>query len=69
MKTWASLAMNCNLWHAISQQKNVHYNSNGGGYAWMDEPESENTAAECTLPLPFSYAGVILGFQLQVYSQ
>ncbi len=50
-----------NLWHAITLQKNVHCNSNGGGYAWMDESESEDAAAERILPLPSSYVGVILG--------
>ncbi len=61
MKEWGSLAMNRNLWHAITQQKNVHCISNGGGYAWMDESESEDAAAERILPLQSSYAGVILG--------
>ena len=61
VKDWGSLAMNRNLWHAITQQKNVHCNYNGGGYAWMDESESEDAAAERILPLPSSYAGVILG--------
>ncbi len=69
MKNWGSLAMNRNLWHAVTQQKNVHCNSNGGGYAWMDsddsESKSEDTAAERILPQPeaspSSYAGVILG--------
>jgi hypothetical protein len=51
--------MNRNLWHAITEQKNVH---NGGAYAWMDTSESEVTvAAECILPSLSSYAGVILG--------
>jgi hypothetical protein len=58
---WGSLSMNRNLWHAITKQKNVHCKSNGGGYAWMDESESEDAAAERILPLPSSYAGVILG--------
>jgi hypothetical protein len=53
--------MNRILWHAITQQKNVHCNSNGSGYAWMDEPQSEDTAAESILPLPSTYPGVILG--------
>ncbi len=61
VKNWGSLAMNCNLWHAVTQQKNVHCNSNGGGYAWMDESKSEDTAAERILPSLSSYAGVILG--------
>ncbi len=64
MKEWGSLAMNRNLslWHAITQQKNVQCNSNGGGYAWMDESESEDAAAaERILPLQSSYAGAILG--------
>ncbi len=61
VKNWGSLANNHNLWHAITQKKNIHCNSNGGGPACMDEPESEETAAECILPLPSSYAGVILG--------
>jgi hypothetical protein len=61
VKNWGSLAMNRNLWHAVTQQKNVHCNSNGGGYAWMDESKSEDTAAERILPSPSSYAGVILG--------
>jgi hypothetical protein len=61
VKDWGSLAMNRNLWHAITQQKNVHCNYNGGGYAWMDESVSEDAAAERILPLPSSYAGVILG--------
>jgi hypothetical protein len=42
MKNWGSLAMNHNLWHAITQQKNVHCNSNRGVYAWMDESDSED---------------------------
>ena len=53
--------MNCNLWHTVTQKKNVHCNSNGGDYACLDESESENNAAERILPLPSSYAGVILG--------
>jgi hypothetical protein len=61
VKDWDSQAMSRNLWHAITQQKNVHCNSNGGGYAWMDESESEDAAAERILHLPSSYAGVILG--------
>jgi hypothetical protein len=61
VKNWGSLAMNHNLWHAVTQQKNVHCNSNGGGYAWMDESESGDTAAERILPSPSSYSGVILG--------
>jgi hypothetical protein len=61
IKNWGSLARNRNLWHAITQQKNVHCNSNGGGYAWMDESDSEEAAAVCILPSPSSYAGVILG--------
>jgi hypothetical protein len=61
VKNWGSLAMNRNLWHAVTQQKNVHCNSNGGGYAWMEESKSEDTAAERILPSPSSYAGVILG--------
>ena len=61
VKNWGSPATNRNLWHVVTQQKSVHCNSNGGGYAWMDESESEDTAAERVLPLPSSYAGVILG--------
>ncbi len=56
MKNWGSLAMNRNIWHAITQQKNVHCNSKGGGYAWMDKSDSEEAAVECILPLPSSYA-------------
>ncbi len=62
MKKRGYVAMNRNLWHAITQQKNVHCNSNGGGYAWVNASESEVTAAaECILPSPSSYARVILG--------
>jgi hypothetical protein len=52
--------MDRDLWHAIVQQKNVHCNSNRGGYAWMDAVESEVTAAaDCVLPSTSSYAGVV----------
>jgi hypothetical protein len=61
LKFWGSPAMTRNLWHAITQQKNVHCNSNGGGYAWMDAAEYEVTSAECILPSQSSYEGVILG--------
>jgi hypothetical protein len=61
VKHWGLLALNRNLWHAITQQKNVHCNSNGGGYAWKDDLESEDAAAERIPPSPSSYAGVLLG--------
>ena len=61
VKHWGSLALNRNLWHAVTQQKNVHCNSNGGGYAWKDDLESEDAAAEHIPPSPSSYAGVLLG--------
>ena len=36
IKDWDTLASDSNLWHAITQQKNVHCNAGGGGYAWPD---------------------------------
>ena len=58
---WGSLARDRGLWHAITQQKNVHCNTNGGGYVWIDPEQQEHAAAMRTLPSPSSYAGVLLG--------
>jgi hypothetical protein len=60
VKAWDTLASDRNLWHAITQQKNVHCNVGGGGYAWPG-PELSVQARDPTLPLPSSYAGVLLG--------
>ena len=68
VKNWGSLAMNHNPWHAITQQKNVYCNSNGGGYAWMDELEVENpllmnASCHCRPRMRESF----LRYQLQVH--
>jgi hypothetical protein len=49
-----------NLWHAITQQKNVHCNAAGDGYAWLDLEQLDQDT-EQPLPLPSSYASVLLG--------
>ena len=62
LKAWDTLAGDRNLWHAITQQKNVHCNAAGGGYAWLDlVSESLDQDTEQSLPPPSSYAGVLLG--------
>jgi hypothetical protein len=33
LKAWDTLAGNRNLWYAFTQQKNIHCNATGGGYA------------------------------------
>jgi len=58
---WGVLANNRSFWHAITQQKNVHCNVNGGGYIWVEPEQLEQAAAEQTLPPPLSCAGVLLG--------
>ena len=58
---WGFLANDRSLWHAITQQRNLHCNTNGGGYIWVDPEQLEQAAAERTLPPPLSYAGVLLG--------
>ncbi len=58
---WASLASDRKIWHTITQQKNVYYNTNGGGYIWVDPDKLAQADAENTLPSPLSYAGVLLG--------
>ncbi len=50
----------CSCWLAIAQQKNIHCNTNGGGYIWVDPELLKQAAAERTLPPPLSYAGVLL---------
>ena len=62
IKAWDTLASDRNLWHAITQQKNVHCNAAGGGYAWPG-PELSVQEKDPTLPdsEPSSYAGVLLG--------
>ena len=60
LKAWDTLAGDRNLWHAITQQKNVHCNAACGGYAWLDS-EQLDQYTEQPLPTPSSYAGVLLG--------
>ena len=60
LKAWDTLASDRNLWHAITQQKNVHCNAAGGGYAWLDSEQLDQDS-ERSLPSPSSYAGVLLG--------
>ena len=60
VKAWDTLASDRNLWHSITQQKNVHCNANGGGYAWQGSELIEQTK-NSPLPPPSSYAGVLLG--------
>jgi len=60
VKAWDTLASDRNLWHSINQQKNVHCNANGGGYAWQGSELIEQ-AKHSPLPPPSSYAGVLLG--------
>ena len=60
LKAWDTLAGDRNLWHAITQQKNVHCNAAGGGYAWVDSEQLDQDT-ERSLPPPTSYAGVLLG--------
>jgi hypothetical protein len=43
LKAWDTLAGDRNLWHAITQQKNVHCNAAGGGYAWLDSPSRNSS--------------------------
>jgi hypothetical protein len=62
LKAWDTLAGDRNLWHAITQQKNVHCNAAGGGYAWLDSEQLDQDT-EQPLPLPSSYAGVLLGLR------
>ena len=52
------------LWHAITEQKNIHFNTNGGGYIWIDPEQQEHASAKRTLPSPSSYAGFLLGLRL-----
>jgi hypothetical protein len=61
---WASLASDCNIWHTITQQKNVYCNTNGSGYVWVDQEQLTQAAAENTLPSPLPYAGVLLAYYL-----
>ena len=58
---WASFASDRNIWHTITQQKNVYCNNNGGGYIWVDPDLVAQAAAENIPPSPLSYAGVLLG--------
>ena len=45
LKAWDTLAGDRNLWHAITQQKNVHCNAAGGGYAWVDSEQLDQDTA------------------------
>ena len=58
---WASFVSDRNIWHAITQQKNVYCNNNGSGYIWVDPEQLAQAAAESILTSPLSYAGVLLG--------
>ena len=62
LKAWDTLTGDRNLWHAIIQQKNVHCNAAGGGYAWLDSEQLDQDT-EQPRPLPYSYAGVLLGLR------
>jgi hypothetical protein len=55
-----TLASNRYLWHAVTQQKNVHYNAAGGGYAWL-ESEQLDQDSERPLPSLSSYDGFLVG--------
>jgi hypothetical protein len=56
LEKWVSLASDCgNIWHTITQQKNVYCNTNGGGYIWVDPEHLAQAAAENTLPSQLSY--------------
>jgi hypothetical protein len=60
VKIWDTLASNRNLWHAVTQQKNVHCNAAGGGYAWLNSEQLDQDS-ERPLPSLSSYAGFLLG--------
>jgi hypothetical protein len=62
LKAWDTLAGDRNLWHAITQQKNVHCNAAVCGYAWLDLEQLVRDT-EQPLPLPSSYASVLLGLR------
>ena len=62
LKAWDTLAGDRNLWHAITLQKNLHCNAAGGGYAWLDSEQLDQDT-EQPRPLPYSYAGVLLGLR------
>jgi hypothetical protein len=44
--------------------KDVHTNTNGGGYIWVYPEQLEQAAAKRTLPPQLAYAGVLLGLLL-----
>ena len=50
-----------NIWHTITQQKNVYCNKNGGGYIWVNPEQLAEAAAENILQSPISYAEVLPG--------
>ena len=64
LKAWDTLAGDRNLWHAITQQKNVHCTGNtaSGGYAWLDSEQLDQNT-EQSLLTPTSYGGVLLGLR------
>jgi hypothetical protein len=47
--------------HTITQQKNVHCNTDSDGYIWIDPAQLKLAAAKRTLPPSLSYAGVLPG--------
>ena len=59
VKVSDTLASDKNLWHSITQQKNVHCNANGEGYAWQGS-ELIKQAKDSPLPPPFSFPGFLL---------
>jgi hypothetical protein len=44
-EAWDTLAGDRNLWHTITQQKNVYCNTAGGGYAWLDSEQLDQDTA------------------------
>ena len=60
VKAWDTLASDRNLWHSIAQQKNVHCNANGGGYAWQGSELIEQ-AKDAPLPVQSFFTGALQG--------
>jgi hypothetical protein len=63
-RPWDTLVGDRNLWHAITQQKNLNCNATVGGYAWLDSEQLyQDTERSLPVPSPSSYAGVLLGLR------
>ena len=61
INNWVSLGSGRHIWHTITQQKNVHSNTNNSDKFWVDPEQLVQAAAQNTLPSPLSYAGVLAG--------